>query len=111
MYAGLIRAIAGKVYSRRRQCNVACDKRFAACFPGVPVYCTFEGWEGDTWRALETGKGNLWSFEAALVPTAFATMFSPVPDIYVSKEVPEGIALARRDVWLIPPWEETVNSP
>ena len=79
---------------------------FADEFKDVPVYCAFEGFEGDTFAALETGNGNLWSFDAALIPPALAPRFTPVPAGYEAEETTGGVALAARAVWLTLPWRE-----
>jgi hypothetical protein len=81
-------------------------RAFAAEFPEWPVYCAFDGWEGEAWFALEGGKGELWSFDAAVAPHTFAERFAPLPDTYIAEAMPFGLALARRNVWISPPWRE-----
>jgi hypothetical protein len=81
-------------------------RAFHAELPDVPVFCVFEGWEGDAWEAWETGRGDLWSFDAALVPNQLASRFIPLPEDYVAETLPEGTALARREVWPALPWQE-----
>lgn len=79
---------------------------FAAEFKDTPIYCSFEGWEGNAWQALEAGGDDLWSFDAALVPPAVAGRFSPLSDEFVMERTPLGIALARRKYWPQLPWHE-----
>lgn len=81
-------------------------RAFADEFKGMPVYCAFEGFEGHAFEALETGNGNLWSFDAALIPPALAPRFSPVSAGYEMEEVAEGVALADRSAWVTLPWRE-----
>lgn len=81
-------------------------RAFANEFPDHPVYCTLEGNEGNAWEAIETGRGDLWSFDAALIPPDYVLRFSPVPDTYIAAPLPEGFALAARKFWIAPPWDE-----
>lgn len=104
--ASVFAPVAGKYIAGlgRALWQVMCQ--FASEFPHDPIYCVFEGWEGESWQALVTGRGNLWSFDAALVPWSLADRFKPVPGDYVVESQPQGIALARPAVWSKLPWQE-----
>ena len=71
-------------------------RAYARTWPTRPIFCTYEGWWGVPWQALTTDEGNLWSFDAALIPLDLRARFSPLPEDYVSEIVPEGLALAPR---------------
>lgn len=73
---------------------------------GEPVWFTYEGQEDKAWLALLTGKGNLWDFQAALIPERLAHRFDVVPEGYFKADVPEGIGLAESARWPILPWNE-----
>jgi hypothetical protein len=81
-------------------------RAFHAELPDVPIFCVFEGSQGEAWEALETGRGKLWSFDAALIPKQLAFRFTPAPEDYAAEALPEGTALAHRQIWPTLPWQE-----
>ena len=73
---------------------------------GEPVWFTHESQDENAWLALVTSKGNLWDFQAALVPARLAHRFDVVPEGYFRADVPEGIGLVESERWTILPWNE-----
>lgn len=80
-------------------------RRFAT-FGEIGAYLTDEAQQSGTYEALKEGKGNLWAFDLALIPEVLSPRFHSVPALFERVEVQEGIAFARRDRWIIFPWEE-----
>ena len=73
---------------------------------GEPVWFVFEGQWDQAWLAFVTGEGNLWDFQAALIPERLAHRFDAVPAGYFRADVPGGIGLVESARWIILPWNE-----
>jgi hypothetical protein len=48
-----------------------------------------------------------WDFEVALIPPALAPRFEPISPEFTAAQVPEGLALARSELWPVLPWDQS----
>lgn len=80
--------------------------RLGGASPGSGVYFSDSATVDEPWDALREGTGDVWTFDAALIPPELASHFLRLPAGYAQVELPEGKAFARQDRWLTLPWLE-----
>ena len=73
-------------------------RRCAQRFPQSLVYFTNEAQTGISWDTLFSNEGDLWNFEAALLPHTLAARFQPIPEQF-----------AARERWNTVPWGEDLS--
>lgn len=77
-----------------------------AVFPETKIYFTDE-WQNSQLKDIpDERNGDIWAFDAALIPQVFMPDFSPIPfsmKCYMTKSI---VGFARNDRWKILPWTE-----